>query len=79
MTRIDVANRRIAERERELARAQFENVGLQIEGNLARMALHETLTTAAHIARAAREVLSIPIDEHLEEMGLDLVSPKEPG
>lgn len=74
MTRSEMADRRIADIEIELARVQFEeSTPRQLEANLAREALHRTLATAAIFACAVREVLSIPIDDHLEAMGRDFV------
>lgn len=72
MTSIELADRRIAAYEKELARVQFEeSTPVQIEANLAREALHHTLTTAAVFACAVRAVLSIPIDEHMADISRD--------
>jgi hypothetical protein len=74
MTRIELAERRIAAKELELARIQFEeSTPLQIEANLARGALHQTLTTAAVMARAICDALALPIDEHIEELSRDFL------
>jgi len=73
MTRFEVADRRIAKRERELAQLQFEHTPPQIDAKLAREALDHVLTTAAVMARTVCDALSIPIDEHLEQLGRDFV------
>lgn len=74
MTESELADRRIADRELELARIQCEeSTPCQIEANLARGALKRTLATAAVFASAVRAVLSTPIDDHLHAIGRDLL------
>lgn len=76
MTRMEWADRRIADLETELARVQFEeSTPRQIEANLARETLQHTLDTAVVFATAVREVLDQigdSFEENVERMARDL-------
>lgn len=72
----DKADRRIKEKEEELAKLQTElTTPTQLESNLTRVRLKETLYTAAAIAKAAVEVLDElgdSFEESVERMSRDL-------
>jgi len=72
---IDLADRRIAEQERELARIQFETIPLQLEVNLMRERLDRALTSGLVIAHASIAVLDKigdSFEESVERMQRDL-------
>lgn len=73
--RFEMADRRIAECEQELARVQTEGALVLIDATLARETLQSGLTTVVEVAHAVRDALAIPIDDHMDELGRDLVPP----
>lgn len=75
MTGFETRERRIAERERELARIQFESIPLELEANLMRESLDRTLTSGVAIARVCMAVLDQigdSFEESVERMQRDL-------
>lgn len=81
MTNADEVDRRIEQRERELAKMQTEETTYrQIEANLVRDNLKTTLGTAGVIAAVAIEVISgfaAGFDANVQRMAEDLGGSKE--
>ncbi len=72
MTRLEEIDREIDQKEKDLARIQFEGTKEIFDSNLAREGLQSATNTLFALASAAREVLSVPMDEHMEQLGKDL-------
>jgi hypothetical protein len=72
VTRLEQLDHEIDKREKELARIQFEGTSEIVEGKLAIEGLQSATNTLFALASAAKEVLSVPMDEHMEQLGKDL-------